>query len=202
MAAQPMGPDFRPSTKFTWGAMSCLRGWFCRRVVRQPSTSLGSIRACGWGVAGGGRICSRAPNDLQTKASVPFSLESIETRGRCTRTMWAWLRRATGSENDAVQKLDVDLFDDHGGCCASLRRFASRVLERVAQSTPSLKTGDVNLNFLRPFWDSLPGIATGLPVPGEAARVWISGDDAPRVAALRASWTCAEVLQFAGGSQC
>nr|WP_255298241.1 SDR family NAD(P)-dependent oxidoreductase [Brevibacillus dissolubilis] len=70
------------------------------------------------------------------KPVLPFALQELEVLRPGTSSMWALIRYSAGSTaEDKVQKLDIDLCDDHGMICARLRGFTSRVLEGGAGHT-------------------------------------------------------------------
>ena len=61
--------------------------------------------------------------------ALPFALDKLEVFAPCTPQMWAVLRYSDGSgPGDTLQKLDIDLCDDHGQRCVSLRGLSCRVL--------------------------------------------------------------------------
>ena len=60
----------------------------------------------------------------------PFALETIEIVGKCTASMWAWIRYSDSSvPGNKVQKLDIDLSDETGNVCARMKGFSSRVFD-------------------------------------------------------------------------
>lgn len=62
---------------------------------------------------------------------LPFALDELEIRGRCTPDMWAFVRYSKGSSTtDKVKKLDIDLLNQNGTICALIRGFTSRILEK------------------------------------------------------------------------
>ncbi|HXH10353.1 MAG TPA: SDR family NAD(P)-dependent oxidoreductase [Alphaproteobacteria bacterium] len=62
--------------------------------------------------------------------ALPFALDELEVFAPCTPQMWAVVRYSDGSgSGDTLQKLDIDLCDDHGQRCVSFRGLACRVLK-------------------------------------------------------------------------
>lgn len=69
-------------------------------------------------------------------AYVPFALEQLAVFGEIAGRLWVWLRLAT-TENAAdpqVQKMDVDLCDEQGRICVSMRGFSTRMLSASPRS--------------------------------------------------------------------
>ncbi len=70
--------------------------------------------------------------------TIPFALEALEIFGDTSATMWTWIRYAAGSQpGDPVQKLDVDLCDDAGQVCLTMRGFSFRTLAPRAAAVAS-----------------------------------------------------------------
>jgi acyl transferase domain-containing protein len=64
------------------------------------------------------------------KPALPFALGELEIHGNCTPAMWALIRYSSGSEpGNKIQKLDIDLCDDHGTICVRMKGFSSRIPE-------------------------------------------------------------------------
>ncbi len=72
---------------------------------------------------------------------LPFALESLDIIGKCTASMWAWIRYSNGNAStEKAQKLDIDLYGDQGTICLRMKGLSSRVFEREATSTGILGT--------------------------------------------------------------
>ena len=85
----------------------------------------------------------------------PFSLEELEITGQCTASMWAWLRASDGYEQeDKVQKFDIDLCDNEGQICASLKGLTFQSPDR-RQKESSSDTGKHKL-FIKEEWIPSP----------------------------------------------
>ncbi|AOY76260.1 SDR family NAD(P)-dependent oxidoreductase [Clostridium formicaceticum] len=85
------------------------------------------------------------------KLSLPFALQELEIFKNCTSEMWALVRYSDGrTENDKVQKLDIDLCDDQGEVCVRMKGFSSRVLEGEVGSVESMTT--LGTLMLHPCW--------------------------------------------------
>jgi polyketide synthase PksN len=66
-------------------------------------------------------------NNKFSKPIIPFALEEIEVFGKCTSAMWAHIRPSVGSTpGDGLQKLDIDLCDDHGHICVRMKALNSQ----------------------------------------------------------------------------
>ena len=57
---------------------------------------------------------------------LPFKLEELELSGKCTSAMWALLR-TNGDGKTGVQQLNIDLCDDQGTICVTLKGLVLRV---------------------------------------------------------------------------
>ena len=77
---------------------------------------------------------------------LPFSLEHLEILGRCTRSMWGWVRYSAPSTelrtrdstlSDGTQKFDIDLCDEDGMVCVRMKAFSFHTLDRVTNDPPS-----------------------------------------------------------------
>jgi amino acid adenylation domain-containing protein len=95
-----------------------------------------------------GLALDTAGNAPQTPA-LPFSVDGVRIFGACQRHMWAHVRHRdeTGS---GLRKMDIDLIDDQGNICVSLQGFATRALDKTANTAP--------LRF-RPIWRPLGAAA-------------------------------------------
>ncbi|WP_075185106.1 amino acid adenylation domain-containing protein [Teredinibacter haidensis] len=89
----------------------------------------------------------------QLTARLPFALESLLVKSACTSEMFAWVRPSshTSAHSPAkqkIQKLDIDLYDEHGVLCVSMRGFSSRVLDTnsdpagLGESTNHIASGN------------------------------------------------------------
>jgi len=85
-----------------------------------PSVMDAALQACLGLVVEGGKL---------ERPWLPFALQSLRIFGRCTGSMWAWVRsspdRAAGSR---VRRFDIDLCDEQGRVSAQLRGFTTREL--------------------------------------------------------------------------
>jgi len=132
------------------------------------------------------------------KPALPYSLQEIEIRGRCTADMWAWVRYSAGSAaGDKVQKLDIDLCDDHGTVCMRMKGFSSRMLEEAipVEITPeavSTETG-AGTFMLAPVWDAVR-IERRQPFQSSMDRVVIAGGTDTERGAIRKHYPNASVL--------
>ncbi len=84
------------------------------------------------------------------KLSIPFALEELEITGKCTASMWTWIRYADGSGPEAkIQKLDIDLCDELGNICARMKGYSSRVLGGEISNSRSSEVGTL---LAHPLW--------------------------------------------------
>ena len=68
---------------------------------------------------------------------IPFAMESVEIFGRCSPSMWAYIRYSQGSVfSSLVEKADIDLCNEQGQVCVRIKGLSSRALE----NTSTIKT--------------------------------------------------------------
>ncbi|MBP2857475.1 SDR family NAD(P)-dependent oxidoreductase [Dickeya oryzae] len=70
-------------------------------------------------------------SDLPSDAAyVPFALEQLDVFGEMDTRLWVWLRLVSTENpaNEQVQKMDIDLCNDQGRICVSMRGFSTRIL--------------------------------------------------------------------------
>ncbi len=66
--------------------------------------------------------------------TIPFYLDECRVFTATTKHMWAWIRYAPGSSpRDRVEKLDVDLLDQKGSICLTMRGFSFRKLDALGK---------------------------------------------------------------------
>ncbi|UED76953.1 SDR family NAD(P)-dependent oxidoreductase [Brevibacillus sp. DP1.3A] len=95
--------------------------------------------------------------DLQP--SLPFALEQLNIYSASTTAVWALVRYSDGNAaTQNVQKLDIDLCDEQGKVCVSMKGFTTRVLEgeKAAGFAKSKGTGEsskiTSTLMLQPAW--------------------------------------------------
>ena len=70
--------------------------------------------------------------DGTIRPALPFALRELEVFGSCPDRMWVWIRYdATNDKNapvDATRQFDLDLSDEQGRVCVTLRGFSTRVV--------------------------------------------------------------------------
>ncbi|MED1915622.1 SDR family NAD(P)-dependent oxidoreductase [Bacillus thuringiensis] len=95
--------------------------------------------------------------DLQP--SLPFALEQLNIYSASTAAVWASVRYSDGNAAmQNVQKLDIDLCDEQGKICVSMKGFTTRMLEaeKAAGVAKSKGTGEsrkiTSTLMLRPAW--------------------------------------------------
>ena len=65
--------------------------------------------------------------DISIGLFLPFAFSEIEIYSRCTSVMWLLVKYSKGSSSiDIVQKLDAELFDNHGDICLRIKEFSVR----------------------------------------------------------------------------
>ncbi|MEQ1511380.1 MAG: SDR family NAD(P)-dependent oxidoreductase, partial [Lysobacteraceae bacterium] len=63
------------------------------------------------------------------QSRLPFAVDTVRVLGKCTPSMWVWLRHSPGSrDGDAVTKFDIDLSDEQGTVCVQMCGFSARAL--------------------------------------------------------------------------
>lgn len=91
--------------------------------------------------------------------SIPFTLDSLQIVKPCVPSMRVWIRRSGQTRaGDAIQKLDLDLYDERGNLCVAIRGLSSRLAE--ADAGESVRQG---LLMCKPVWKqiAISGAATG-----------------------------------------
>ncbi len=77
-------------------------------------------------------------------ALLPFALGSVDIFEPSQTAVWAWIRYAGGSSAaDAIHKLDIDLLNERGQICVSLRDFTARGWQPV-NSEPVVQSNKSN----------------------------------------------------------
>lgn len=142
------------------------------QFVLHPSL-LDSALQASLGLAIGGDVSS------DPKPSLPYALEALEICDAGLMPSWAWIRESSHSSAE-IQKLDIDLCDDRGRICVSMRGFSSRVLDRA------LVSQEASLTLLSPVWNVIS--VKQIEDQGDAfasERVLIVGGREQQKAALR-----------------
>lgn len=110
--------------------------------VLHPALLDSAIQACA-----GMALSSGAGSSIPL--SLPFALEGLDIIGPCASNTWVWIRPSEQqSNNDKLQKLDLDLCDEQGRIYARLRGFSSRVFEQE-QASPA------QVQLCHPAWQAL-----------------------------------------------
>lgn len=139
------------------------------------------------------------------KPSLPFAMEEVEIYGKCTSSMWAYVRySAISSADDKVQKLDIDLCDEKGTVCVRIKGYSMRVLEdgkqashvssKSASSATSLEPPVGNL-MLSAVWDVTP-VEKGQLFPTADEQVVIVGGNEENRIAIQQYYPRAKVLSI------
>ena len=87
----------------------------------------------------------------EATAALLCSIEEIEVSGECVDEMWAWVRVSAEGEG-RVRKFDVEVCNEEGEVCVSLRGVSSRTLEWKEASAEGVEEGDVTMS-LAPVWE-------------------------------------------------
>ncbi|MBW4478213.1 MAG: SDR family NAD(P)-dependent oxidoreductase [Tolypothrix brevis GSE-NOS-MK-07-07A] len=109
------------------------------QFVLHPSLMDSALQAS-LGLAIGGDVSS------DPKPSLPYALEALEICDAGLMPTWAWIRESSHSSAE-IQKLDIDLCDNQGEICVSMRGFSSRVLDRA------LVSPEASLTLVTPVWN-------------------------------------------------
>ncbi|PYD40058.1 polyketide synthase [Serratia plymuthica] len=135
-------------------------------------------------------------------AYVPFALEQLEVFGNIDTRLWVWLRLVTtdNAADPQVQKMDVDLCDERGRICVSLRGFSTRILsvshpseqDAMPETEPAVemavssqrKTLSGTEYFLQDHGGLLPGMLS-LAWMSELAAAHLQPEDPPAVIGLK-----------------
>ncbi|PRR99354.1 non-ribosomal peptide synthetase [Bacillus atrophaeus] len=118
-------------------------------------------------------------NSGDDQLSLPFALQELEVFSKCTDRMWASVTSHTNEER--IQRLDIDLCDEQGQVCVRIKGISSRVLEENGQSPRDRKTPEVteSLNgalLMAPLWDQVH-VEKSRAVSSASERVVIIGGD-------------------------
>lgn len=85
------------------------------------------------------------------KAALPFALEELEIFQQCVSDMWVYVQfNSKNKPGDLIQKVDIDLCDEHGTIYVRMKGFSTRVMEADIQTEPSKMKAETLL--LQPVW--------------------------------------------------
>ncbi|WP_155660759.1 SDR family NAD(P)-dependent oxidoreductase, partial [Priestia megaterium] len=99
---------------------------------------------------------------MQSNPILPFVLQKLEVFNACTSKMWAVLRyNEEDKKNKKVEKIDIDLCNEVGQVCVSMKGFTYRELEEkvstgeILQSPKSVATDNFPIGnlMMAPIWD-------------------------------------------------
>jgi len=82
---------------------------------------------------------------------LPFALELLNVYGRCQPQMWALISIDGRNAGSAVQRIDIDVCDEHGQIAVALRGFSSRPV-RAGRERPADQSLPAGLSLLAPQW--------------------------------------------------
>ncbi|MGG4439282.1 SDR family NAD(P)-dependent oxidoreductase [Brevibacillus fortis] len=170
--------------------------------VLHPSLMDSALQAS-IGLMMGGEDTLSADGPSSRKPSLPFAMEEVEIHGKCTSSMWAYVRySANSSVDDKVQKLDIDLCDEQGTVCVRMKGYSMRVLEdgkqashvssSRASSVISLEPPVGNL-MLSAVWDLTP-VEKGQHSPAADEQVVIVGGNEENWSAIQQYYPRAQRL--------
>ena len=93
--------------------------------------------------------------DEQSAVGLPFALGRLDVLQPLPDTLWAWVRPVAEAQHS--DKVDIDLFDEHGQRCVLLRNFSSRLIRPAAaqKRTPAQIISNNELHLLSPVWNTL-----------------------------------------------
>nr|ABM63527.1 BryB [Candidatus Endobugula sertula] len=114
---------------------------------------------------------------LTPKSTLPFALEKLEIIGKCTDSMWVWIRNSLSTDQKSprsavndIQHLDIDLLDAQGKVCVRMRGFLSRVLPNNVNSLaeePFTALNNSSTLLFHPVWRSQT-LSSGNNLPNDA----------------------------------
>jgi len=120
-----------------------------------------------------------------------FAIKSVDVVAPCTAAMWAWIRVAGGDRG--AEKIDMDIVDDRGAVCVTLRGIATRRVGAEAEPKGSPAVA------LLPVWEATPEIRGGR-WPDAAQPVVVVGGTEEARDALSRRYAAARVIAVARGS--
>ncbi|MCY7808516.1 amino acid adenylation domain-containing protein [Bacillus spizizenii] len=90
-------------------------------------------------------------DSVDFKAALPFALEELEVFHPCVTDMWVYVQfNAKNKPEDLIQKVDIDLCDEHGTIYVRIKGFSTRVMAADIQTEPSKINAETLL--LQPVW--------------------------------------------------
>ena len=115
------------------------------------------------------------------QARLMFAIKEVRMYAPCTASMWAWIRHAPATSGPNPRKIDVDMSDEQGRICLSIRGISTRAA--AADNTP-LRNAEPMPAARRPVSAqaaTTPGAMTLLPVweptPEAVGARWPSATD-------------------------
>ncbi|HSI47392.1 MAG TPA: SDR family NAD(P)-dependent oxidoreductase, partial [Ideonella sp.] len=116
--------------------------------------------------------------------SLPFALGALEVLAPCTAQMWAIVRRSAGSHaGDAVQRLDIELCDEHGTVCVRFGQFSMRSVSGDKTAAAGQAENETDL-LLAPVWQVVNPPAPANQAPAAERVLVLGGTHAQRQAVL------------------
>ncbi len=85
---------------------------------------------------------------IQREPTLPFSIESLVVHGQIPPTSWVWVRFSIGATpNDPIRKLDIDIIDENGIPCVSIRGYSARkTVSSISTLIFSIKEKNISAN--------------------------------------------------------
>ena len=117
------------------------------RFVLHPSLMDAALQASLGLLSGCATPASEGSADVP-KPALPFALRELRISGACTAVMWAWVRQAGSKEGETktasggIGDLDIDLCDESGAVCVSLRGLCFRVPDTLLPLPPGEGVGE------------------------------------------------------------
>ncbi len=88
---------------------------------------------------------------------LPFALQELSILSSCPASIWSHVRYSNDNrEGSNIQKLDIDLIDESGNICVSIKGFSSRIADNRSLSTPSVSHSAPEFLLLQPTWHEQP----------------------------------------------
>ncbi|PWK14992.1 beta-ketoacyl synthase N-terminal-like domain-containing protein [Tumebacillus permanentifrigoris] len=141
------------------------------------------------------------------KPTLPFALQEIVTYAPVPAESWVALRFSPGvKRGDSVLKYDLDLCNEQGEICVSIKGFTMRVLDGGVKTASVPKTGTQSGNplvgalTLYPIWNGVLE-AKGPQLPSVQDQVVVIGGSEANISAIRQIYPQAHHLAFSASDE-
>ncbi|MCB2360150.1 SDR family NAD(P)-dependent oxidoreductase [Clostridium estertheticum] len=142
-------------------------------------------------------VMASTENSTSRKPSLAFALKDVQIFNNCDSAIWSLIRYSKDNKiGDNIQKLDIDIMDQHGNVCVSLSGFSSRVLDTDI-STNIIDKSHEKSNLMAPVWD-LVSIEELNKNPKQIDEVVVIGGNQENSAAIKSKYTNARFADIRG----